>query len=48
MEDNIEYLKNQNKFLKEIWADLTSNLKHIGIKNYERKPILKFKENKDE
>ena len=32
----------------EIWADLTSNLKHIGIKNYERKPILKFKETKDE
>ncbi len=31
----------------EIWADLTSNLKHIGIKNYERKPLLQFKENKD-
>jgi len=28
----------------EIWADLTSNLKHIGIKDYERSPILKIKE----
>ena len=28
----------------EIWADLTSNLKHIGLKNYERNPILKIKE----
>ena len=28
----------------EIWADLTSNLKHIGIKDYERPPILKIKE----
>ena len=24
-----------------IWADLTSELRHIGIKTYERKPILK-------
>ena len=28
----------------EIWADLTSKLKHIGIKDYERPPILKIKE----
>ena len=32
----------------EIWADLTSNLKHIGIKTYERKPILRFKETKSQ
>ena len=25
----------------QIWADITSELKHIGIKTYERKPILK-------
>ena len=27
----------------EIWTDLTSDLKHIGIKNYSREPILKLK-----
>jgi len=27
----------------EIWTDLTSNLKHIGLKDYEREPILKVK-----
>ena len=27
----------------EIWADLTSTLKHIGIKTYERPPIFKVK-----
>ena len=25
----------------EIWTDITSELKHIGIKTYERKPIAK-------
>ena len=25
----------------EIWTDLTSQLKHIGLKTYERPPILK-------
>jgi len=27
----------------EIWTDITSELKHIGIKTYERKPIAKRK-----
>ena len=27
----------------EIWTDLTSNLKHIGLKYYEREPIIKLK-----
>ena len=31
-----------------IWTDLTSNLKHIGIKNYERPPLLTIKENKND
>ncbi len=30
----------------EIWADLTSTLKHIGIKEYTRPPIAKIKEEK--
>jgi hypothetical protein len=30
----------------EIWADLTSTLKHIGIKEYTRPPIAKIKEKK--
>ena len=30
----------------EIWTDLTSNLKHIGVKNYEREPLLKVKYDK--
>jgi hypothetical protein len=29
----------------EIWADLTSEMKHIGIKTYERLPIIKLKKN---
>jgi len=28
----------------EIWSDLTSQLKHIGIKEYTRPPIAKIKE----
>jgi hypothetical protein len=31
----------------EIWTDLTSQLKHIGIKDYERPPIMKLKENNE-
>ena len=27
----------------EIWTDLTAKLKHIGLKDYEREPILKVK-----
>ena len=30
----------------EIWSDLTSTLKHIGIKEYTRPPIAKIKEEK--
>ena len=30
----------------EIWSDLTSQLKHIGIKEYTRLPIAKIKEKK--
>jgi len=32
----------------EIWTDLTSTMKHIGIKSYERPPILKIKEKEHE
>jgi hypothetical protein len=28
----------------EIWCDLTSTLKHIGIKEYTRKPLMKIKD----
>ena len=28
----------------EIWTDLTSRLKHIGIKDYEREPLVKTKD----
>jgi hypothetical protein len=31
----------------EIWADLTSEMKHIGIKTYERLPIIKLKKKDD-
>jgi len=30
----------------EIWSDLTSTLKHIGIKEYTRQPIAKIREEK--
>jgi hypothetical protein len=30
----------------EIWTDLTSTLKHIGIKNYERPQIMRIKDDK--
>ena len=30
----------------EIWTDLTSTLKHIGIKNYERPQIMRVKDDK--
>jgi len=32
----------------DIWTDLTSNLKHIGIKDYVRKPIFKLKLKEDD